>query len=586
MRARRPRTRHPTRHLRARHLRTVRFAAVLASLAVLAPVTPHVAAAAGDTSFVVNLSNPSTDVGNVFSHMAFFNYHQSWANQRIDSKPPLKVRGDYPWVREAYIQYAIGGCYKPYTNCRTNRDLFVDPANPASGYNFAGLHRVVRNVLRQGLKPYFDLGGIPVKFAPQPYIDLYFRINIRPPSSYAQWHDYVAAFVQSLVSEFGLAEVRTWKWSVINEYENRASFETPDRNWLNTQNAYFKLYDYTVGALEEVLGAPYVNVGGHCMCVIPGMWDDRNLLNHAAQGPNYYTGGNRTQLDFIAVSFYEHKLGQPGTLADIEATINNVRDRANQLGLVNLPIAIDEGGILFGYDDSTGKRLMYSVTGMQWQASWTAMLFKKLLDLDVAWYGSLSMSSKALVGGIPPAHVNVIDLASRMAGSKRISSKKSGSPANGTSQVQSVAAYNASTKTTYVMVFNHNRATGASTSETISLQLKRITPATGSTVNVKQWLIDDTHGNYWPTWQYIAAACRVPDSAYKFSKYSAEVPLNISSQYAPCWNNYKNSYAAAARMTPVSTTDVSTPGNVVNLSLTLAHHGVTVYEITNTAVSP
>jgi hypothetical protein len=571
---------------RVRHPGALRLAVVLSSLAILAPMTPRVAAAAGDTTFVVNLSKPSTDVNNVFSNMTFFNYHQKWANKKIDATPPLTVRADYPWLREAYIQYAIGGCYKPYPNCYTNRDLFVDPANPASGYLFDGLHRVVRNVLRQGLKPYFDLGGIPVKFAPSPYVDLYFRINVRPPANYGQWHDYVYAFVQSMVSEFGLAEVRTWKWSVINEYENRASFETPDRNWLNTQNAYFKLYDYTVGALEEALGPQYVNVGGHCMCVIAGMWDDRNLLNHAVQGPNYYNGGPRTQLDFIAVSFYEHKLGEPGTLADIDATINNVRDRANQVGLVNLPIAINEGGILYGFDDSTGKRLMYSVTGMQWQASWTAMLFKRMLDLNVAWFGSLSMSSKALIGGTRPAHVNVIDLASRMAGSKRVSSLKSGAPANANSQVQSVASYNAATKTAYVMVFNHNGNPYGNTSEPVSLQLKRIMPASGSTVNVKQWLVDDNHGNYWPTWQYIAAGCHVPDSAYKFSKYSAEVPVNISAQYLPCWTNFKDSYTAAAALTPVATTDVSTPGNVVNLSTTLAHHAVTMYEITNAAVSP
>jgi hypothetical protein len=36
-------------------------------------------------------------------------------------------------------------------------------------------------------------------------------------------------------------------------------------------------------------------------------------------------------------------------------------------------------------------------------------------------------------------------------------------------------------------------------------------------------------------------------------------------------------------MNVVSTNDVAPSGNVVNLSTTLEHHGVTLYEITNAA---
>ena len=398
-----------------------------------------------------------------------------------------------------------------------------------------------------------------------------------------QYHDYIQALVFSLAAKFGLNEVRTWRWGVIDEFENYASFETPDRNWLSTTNAYFKLYDYTVGALEEVLGAPYVNVGVHCMCVINGLWDERALLNHVVQGPNQYNGGTTTQLDFVGVSYYDHTLGQPTNLAELDATIADMRDRANQLGLVNLPIGVDEGGVQV---DQYGKGLAYAETGMGWQGSWIALMFKRLLDLNVSWYTIRTMTTKSKMptGGIRHAYGNVIELAAKMAGSTRRPSVKTGTPADGSDQLQSVAAYNAATKTAYVMLLNHNPQKGAATAEPATVDINGIKPATGTTVNVKEWVVDDNHGNFWLSWTFIAAACGVPDSAYKRSKFSAGVPSNLSAQYKPCWKNYKSYYKQASKMKVVSTNDVATPGNIVNLSTTLQHHGVTLYEITNAAL--
>ena len=570
-----------------RHPRVLRLAAMISSLAVLAPVqllTARPAGAAGDTSFTVDLSTGAAAIPNMFSKMAFFHYKSTWNTDKIEAKAPNYVKATYPWLQHAYLQFATGGCYEPYPQCVINRDLLANPAaGPTSGYDFFPIHRAARNVLRQGLKPYIDLGNVPVSMSNPAFIGFYFNINTRPPADYQAYHDYLWWMLQSLASEYGVAEMRTWQWGVVSEYENRSSFENADQNPTNTQNAYFKLYDYTVGALEEVLGAPFVNVGAHCMCVIPGMWDERNLLNHVVQGPNLYNGGPSTQLDFVTVSFYESKLFEPGNLSAIDATIAGMRDRANQLGLVNLPIGVDEGGILNSHDN---KELAHSVTGMTWQGSWTALLFKRLLDVNASWYAPLSLSTKSLVGGIRPSYVNVIDLASRLAGSNRLTSVRSGTPANAADQVQSVAGYNPATKTAYVLLLNHNPNGFVGTAEPAALNLSRITPATGTTVNVKKWVVDDTHGNFWLTWQWNAAGCRIPDNGYFLSKYSSEVPINLRPQWKFCWTQHHSTYKNASVMQVVSTTDVPTPGNALSLSSTLAHHGVTLYEIGNAAVAP
>jgi len=573
---------------RVRHPRLLRFAALVSAVAVLIPTQLMGAApagAAGDTSFAVDLGTSAAPIPNEFSNMIFFHYKSTWNTDTIEAKPANYVKATYPWLRTAYLQYGTGGCYEPNPACTIDRDMFVNDAQgPSSGYDFFPIHRAARNILRQGLKPYIDLGAVPVAMSNPASIGFYFRINVRPPSDYQAYHDYLWWMLQSLVAEFGIDEVRTWQWGVVSEFENGASFMTADQNWLSTQNEYFKLYDYSVGTLEEVLGAPFVNVGAHCMCVIPGLWDERNLLNHAVAGPNLYNGGTSTQLDFVTVSFYENKLGEPGNVSNLDATIAGMRDRAVQVGIPNLPIGIDEGGIL---GDFNSKELAHSVTGLTWQGSWFALLFKRLLDLNVSSFTPLSLSTKALIGGIRPSYVNVIDLASRMAGSNRLSPVKSGTAANAADQMQSVAGYNPATKTAYVFLLNHNPSTAATTSEPAVVNLSRIMPATGTTVNVKKWTVDDTHGNFWPAWWYVSnVACKLPDSAYVLSKYSSEVPINLKGQWKWCWTQNHPTFKAASMMQVESTTALSTPGNALSLSATLAHHGVTLYEIENAAIAP
>jgi hypothetical protein len=542
------------------------------------------AGAAGDTNFSVDLGTGASPIASLFSSMTFFQYKPTWTKS-IEAKPANYIKATYPWLRTAYLQYGTGGCYQTTPPiCAPARDLLVDPAaGPASAYDFAPIHHAARNILLQGLKPYIDLGTVPVRYSNAAAFSFYFQVNIRPPADYQVYHDYIRALLQSLVSEFGIDEVRKWKWGVVSEYESLWSFQAADQQPSTTQAAYFKLYDYTVGALEEVLGQAYVKVGAHCMCVIQGPWDPRNLLDHAVHGPNLYNGGSSTQLDFVAVSFYESKVGTPGTLSNLGPTIQGMRDRANQLGLVNLPIGVDEGGALDGSDN---KRLMHYVTGMTWQGSWYALLFKRMLEQKISWFSPLSLSSNNLVGGVRPSYVNVIDLASRLAGSNRLKSVKGGTPADSGDMVQSVAGYNPLTKTAYVMLFNHNPNAFATTSEPAALNLSRIKPVTGTTVNVKKWIVDDTHGNFWPAWERNAAGCQVPDTGYVYSKYSAEVPLNLKSGWTSCWTNYVSTYRAASNMQVVSTKDLSTPGNALTLSPTLAHHGVTLYEISNAAVGP
>jgi hypothetical protein len=215
-----------------------------------------------------------------------------------------------------------------------------------------------------------------------------------------------------------------------------------------------------------------------------------------------------------------------------------------------------------------------------------ALLYKRLLDLNIAWFAPLTLSTKQLVGGIRPAHTNVIDFAYRTAGSNRVPAVKSGSSANAADIVQLVASYNATTKTAYVIVFNHNPDYTANTVEPVTVNLSRIKPATGTTVNIKKWMVDDTHANFWPTWLVNAASCGIPDNGYVLSKHSSEVPLNLKTPYKYCWKNAHPALKTAAALNVVSNTNQTTPGNALTLTPNLQHHAVMLYEIGNAAIAP
>src|SRR5713101_2976668 len=102
------------------------------------------------------------------------------------------------------------------------------------------------------------------------------------------------------------------------------------------------------------------------------------------------------------------------------------------------------------------------------------------------------------------------------------------------------------------MRFNHNPNGFATAAEPAALNLSRIKPATGTTVNVKQWVVDDTHANFWPAWQRNAAGCQVPDNGYAYSKYSAEVPMNLTAPWQFCWANHQSAYQSASTLKVVS----------------------------------
>jgi len=240
-----------------------------------------------------------TVIWNTADNMNQWDYSK-WLND-MGNVPADYFKQTMPYVKYIQLMTAAGG--------NQQRDLFKNPLDQTvmDDYDFSPLIGACKNILRQGLTPHLKLGNVPLKYTANNTIGV-FGVNVLPPDDYRLWHAYIKAMIQSLVNEFGLEAVRTWRFGSVTEFEN-ADWFTIDGNPVQTRDAFFALYDYTVDALEQVLGTN-VCVGAHSMSVTEGLWDERELIAHCANGKNLCTGKTGTRLCFLAASYYENKPGE------------------------------------------------------------------------------------------------------------------------------------------------------------------------------------------------------------------------------------------------------------------------------------
>ena len=203
----------------------------------------------------------------------------------------------FEFVKYVQLMQCTGGT--------ADRDLFVDPYDTSTftDYKFEPLIENCRGILNLGAKPHLKLGGVPLKFT-KDFEMGDFDMNVYPPDDFNAYYTYIRAIAQALVDEFGVEEVRTWRFGVMTEYENAQWFQAKSGLPGDAAVAYCKLYDYTVQALIDVIGED-VFVGAHSMTVTEGLWDEEIFIRHVAEGTNYANGKKGSRICFLSASFYD-----------------------------------------------------------------------------------------------------------------------------------------------------------------------------------------------------------------------------------------------------------------------------------------
>lgn len=171
-------------------------------------------------------------------------------------------------------------------------------------YDWTIMDRIFDAYVEAGVIPFVQVGFTPEALSddPGPYRHgwsleaTYSTITTgwaSPPNDLGKWHDLVAAWARHLVERYGREVVETWPWECWNE---------PDGHyWTGTIADYCALFEVTIRAIRSVL--PRARVGGPHTC---GAHDNPGAQAFL-RGVLDFVVDRGLDIDFIAF----HAKGQP-----------------------------------------------------------------------------------------------------------------------------------------------------------------------------------------------------------------------------------------------------------------------------------
>ena len=463
------------------------------------------------------------------------------------------------------------------------RDLFKDPLNKEvlDDYDFTLLIDNCRGLVNIGAKPFLKLGSVPLKFTKNATTEQGFGMNPYPPDDYNVYYNYIFALASALVKEFGKEEVLTWRFGVMTEYENWDWFHTQDEDPASSAEAYCKLYDYTVAALQDAIGEE-IFVGAHSMTVTEGLWDEADFIKHCAEGTNYKTGKKGTRICYLSGSFYDHSTGEFTKGYTLPETIEFLRTTAESVGLNDLIYGIDEGRLLVGTTPGgDNDELLTRTVGYTYQAAYDARLYTQMLNNGIDYFSAWSYLSNGFFEGNPTVSYHVARLTSQFEGSKLLDTSKEKSGIIYGSDVDAISAYDESTGTLRVMAYNFKNTLDYKTDVELTFNISA-PQLDGKKVKVTQYVIDDSC-NYFDEWVEDRIAYGITDDKFCWSPDDPSIdnPTTLKDEKAreTYFNELYPKYTKCSKLIPTES-EATVTNDTLTLNTTLAPHGVVVYEIT------
>ncbi|MBQ9127239.1 MAG: hypothetical protein IJY15_05705 [Thermoguttaceae bacterium] len=467
------------------------------------------------------------------------------------------------------------------TGGSAERDLFVDPANldVLDDYRFDPLVDACRRALQLRVKPWIKL-SVPAKFSRESKVGV-FGVDVLPPDDYDVYYRYVRALARKLVDEFGLDEVRSWRFGVLTEFENGDWFKAADGTPESSRAAFFKLYDYSVAALDDELGGE-VCVTAHAMACTEGLWDERDFFEHCAKGVNAKTGKVGTRLNIFAVSYYDEAPGKPHPL-DLPGTVARVRAKARECGLNDVVFGVDEGRILASKKGAKAGDLTWRIVGQTYQAAYDARLFKILLDNDVKYFSAWSYSSGSAWNGYPLVAHRVAENVAKFKDSKRLETTAEKALGQDV-ESEAVAAFDEATQTLRLTAFNFKD--DLEYADSLAVEFAVSAPFwAGREVKIVEKTVDDRI-NFFPQWLRDKAELGISDDVFPWSPDGGCLDSGIydAATRQLYFEKLRPKYVEIANR-PYSTERTAKVGDDGRLTLqtTLARHGVVFYEISPVA---
>lgn len=332
--------------------------------------------------------------------------------------------------------------------------------------DFSELITSLRNFRLTGFKPRIVLDNVPWEMSLPKVDDTYG--NSKPPNDYGIWRQYVNAYLQALVDEFGMPEVKTWRFRITTEPNY-----TP-HHWRGTKEEFFKHYDITVDEVLKVI--PDAIVGPGNLLTEREATFTTEIIDHCATGSNYATGQTGTKMDFFSLSYYE-KFDKKEVR--FENVIKPYRAKLNSYSQFNnIPFDIQEFGVLRGDNRNRGLSLHDATEmGASWYATIAHLAYQNNITEIYHWGQELESSD------LPTGLRNVTEMFLKLEGGNRMFASENLSGFSGVIPV-------AKNGKIYVLVYNHNTTRNSTNSKTIYPKLEGSQISSTSKWKMKEWTID------------------------------------------------------------------------------------------------
>ena len=420
-----------------------------------------------DNFVVVNTDNVVGPLQNFWSTRPIINQTRfAGANFRNNIVAPLRA-----YVDNYNIVRSLGGRLDDRNTFFRGVDEFGNVITDFSDYI-----RDLRGLFLTGVEPRSVLDNVPWEMSGERIEETFG--NARPPLDYGIWRQYINAFLQALIDEFGASEVETWRFRIGTE---------PNLNpghWSGTIEEYYIHYDITVDEVLKVL--PNAKVGPGNLLTERSATFTTEIIDHFATGINAVTGEVGSQMDFFSISYYEQLDRNFVKFSGIVPAYRRALDRYPQFA--NIPFDIQEFGILRDENAVRGVSLNDGAElGASWYASIINMALENRINEIYDWGQEISDTD-----GLPSGRRHVTEMFLMMEDGTRLQSAQPTSIDNAVTSAGVIPVLKEGS--IFLLVYNHHALRSNNDVRELFVQVEGSEVSASQTWTMNEWTIDENNG--------------------------------------------------------------------------------------------
>ena len=491
-----------------------------------------------------------------------------------DGKPNMWYRETEPFVNRVTLVTATGGRVD-----FPQGEILKEDNSGNFYYDFNNFDKYLDATLANNYTPIIVFGAVPFVLAPKNYMVGSFGTITNPPVDYGKWHDFVKKVVEHCVNRYGSEKVLPWSWRLYTEPDNTSW-------WTGTKEQYFKLYDYSVDAIEKALPGAIVGPG-NILGDVENHWG-MQILDHAFGETNYYTGKTGTRLNFFTFSAYEQCEKEFPPMKEFQGVVDAIKEKLKKYGMDGkVALGIGEGQLML---DEDGKYLWGgdgTEYGAAWQAAYQIFGIRNGLDRIVQW--------EFTSDGVKTPKYNVIEMFEKMKGDTRVKMEVTKDTRDNLGKsldkIDGIASVNGQKTSLKILIFDQHKyrdpgGLGVEDPQNVKIIVKKL-PFDAAKVYVKHWLVDANHSNFFTQWLKDSKNIRRVDrSDMPGSIYDAQVVSVLDQNGRNFWYSHKSHYLEIDDLEtdgPQTEQSVSNDGSFT-INIKMHPHQVSLLEINKDSV--